>query len=165
MTRTRCSSKTAIRKVDVRTHHDRDHLPDVPLMQLIKHFPSVEGAVSLNITYVSALPSDAALDHFKRLEEITMDTRIDYEDSSFWSDLFATKAFRRVSSFGILNASSSQYPEVDDDDMFDFVTDFSLMRPGRPRLVEFGPFDDDSLDALEDRFYESKYSRNPRSDW
>lgn len=144
ITCTTCSSKIAIRKVTVRTHEDREHLPDWPLMQLVRHFPSVKGAVSLYIIYVSVLPTDAALDHFERLEEIMMDTRIRYENSSFWRVLFATKAFRRVSKFIILNASSSQYPEVDDGEMFDFVTDFSLMPVGKPRVVDLAPFDDDS---------------------
>ncbi|KAH7695569.1 hypothetical protein AAVH_37369, partial [Aphelenchoides avenae] len=65
--------KTAIRIVGVWTPVCR--LPDAPLMHLIEHFPSVKGALRLDIKgLVLALPTDAALHHFERLETVVIDT-------------------------------------------------------------------------------------------
>lgn len=88
-----------------------------------------------------------------------MDPNIRYKESSFWSDLFALKAYRHVPNF-ITMPGLDEYPvEVDDGALFDFITNFSLMPAGKPRVVALGPFTDASVDALKRRFNESKYSR------
>ncbi|KAH7711907.1 hypothetical protein AAVH_20788 [Aphelenchoides avenae] len=49
-----------------------------------------------------------------------------------------------------------EYPvEVDDGALFDFITNFSLMPAGKPRVVALGPFTDASVDALKRRFNEN----------
>lgn len=112
------------------------------------------------------LPTDAVLGHFKRLETIWMDTRVDHRtDTSFWSGLLATKAFRRVPNFLGVN-QEFDYPPVDAGELFDFITDFSLMPSDKPRVILFMTFDDGGpvLNALEQRFNESEYQRYPPSD-
>ncbi|KAH7726500.1 hypothetical protein AAVH_05891 [Aphelenchoides avenae] len=122
-------------------------------MHLIEHFPSVKGALRLDIKgIVRALPTDAALHHFERLETVVIDTSFLIRKPSFWNDLFALKAFRRVPNI-ITFDYFCQDPEVDDGALFDFLTDSSLMPSGKPCVVRLGPFDDDSLRALKRRFY------------
>lgn len=130
-------------------------MPDAPLMQLVEHFPSVKNAVSLYVGYFYGLPTDAALDKFKRLETIVIDIDFDETIAPFWSTLFGTTTFRRVSNF-ILTNYCAEFPEVDDGEIFDFITDFLLIPAGKPRLVSIEPTGKGSLDALERRFCESK---------
>ncbi|KAH7695697.1 hypothetical protein AAVH_26542 [Aphelenchoides avenae] len=146
--------KTAIHKVAASPEPDYDS----PLVHLMEHFPSVKRAVRLDVNYArSVLPTDVALDHFERLETIVVDSRVHYEESSFWSDLYAVKAFRRVPNFIAFNdnAYDDVYPDMDDGAIFDFITDFSLMPADKPRLVALGPFGDDCLEALRRRFNKS----------
>ncbi|KAH7707150.1 hypothetical protein AAVH_25619 [Aphelenchoides avenae] len=150
-TSTEHSGKTAIRAVTVRIP---SYLPDARLMHLSEHFPSAKGAVRLDMIYGnSVLPTDAALHHFERLETIVMGRSFLYEASSSWSDLLALEAFRRVSNIIAYDYWRKYQAVVDDGALFDFITDFSLMPPDKPRLVKLGPFSDDSLDALKRRFY------------
>lgn len=133
--------------------------PDRYLVHLIKNFPSVTRAVSLHvdiISYYGGLPTDTVLDRFERLQTIAMYTFAQSSDHpSFWSDLFATKTFRRVIKFRVMHAY--QFPAVDDGELFDFITDVSRMPADKPRVIQFVRFDTDSLDALERRFNESEY--------
>ncbi|KAH7725030.1 hypothetical protein AAVH_07307 [Aphelenchoides avenae] len=143
--------KTAVHKVAASPEPDYDS----PLVHLMEHFPSVKRAVRLDVDYAgSVLPTDAALDRFERLKTIVVDSLVHYEESSFWRDLYAVKAFRRVPNFIAFNdkAYDDLYPDVDDGAMFDFITDFSLMPADKPRLVALGPFSGDCLEALRRRF-------------
>lgn len=147
---------------------DIDYPPDAALTLLLEHFPSVKAAVRLDvhISRAAPLPTDAALDRFKRLETIWLETSVDRDrdDSSFWSVLFATKAFRRVPNFLGVNHDMlgkhtvDPYPVVDGRELFDFITDFSLMPPDKPRVVSFDMFDDGApvVNPLEQLFNESK---------
>ncbi|KAH7707149.1 hypothetical protein AAVH_25618 [Aphelenchoides avenae] len=146
--------KTAIRTVDVPVDTDN---PDEPLMHLIEHFPSVKRTVRLDMHYHrSILPTDAALHRFERLETIVMDTWCGWEWPSFWSDLCAIKAFRRVSNFITLDDDREYLEEADAGALFDFITDFSLMPAGKTRVVKLGrPFTEDSFKALKRRFKEN----------
>ncbi|KAH7712856.1 hypothetical protein AAVH_19805 [Aphelenchoides avenae] len=130
---------------------------DAALTLLLEHFPSVKAAVRLDV-HTFFLPTDAVLDRFTCLETIWMSTMADRDrkDPSFWSDLFATKAFRRVPNFLAMNGTEDclhPYPHADEE-LFDFITDFSLMPPHKPRVVSFESFDNGGpiLDALELRF-------------
>ncbi|KAH7699921.1 hypothetical protein AAVH_32969, partial [Aphelenchoides avenae] len=92
--------KTAIRTVRVIVPDLTE--PNGPLTQLIDDFPSVKGAVRLDIDTWAAsdgLPTDPVLAHFERLETILMDMRACDKPPSFWTHVFATKAFRRVPNF------------------------------------------------------------------
>ncbi|KAH7707151.1 hypothetical protein AAVH_25620 [Aphelenchoides avenae] len=144
--------KTAISTVTVSIPEDSQ--PDTRLLHLIEHFPSVKGAVRLDMWFIwSALPTDAALDHFERLQTIVIHTDCFHEKPSFWSNLFAIKAFRRVANFITLDRERENLKEVDDAALFDFITDFSLMPPDKPRVVSLGrPLTDDSINALKRRF-------------
>lgn len=125
-------------------------------MHLIKHFPSASGAVRLDIKNIHlVVPTDAVLNRFERVETIVMDP-YSYKESTFWSDLFASKAFRRVTNIIAYHSLCDYQEEVDDAALFDFLTDFSLMPTDKPRMVKFGHFSDDSIDALKRRFYKSK---------
>ncbi|KAH7718107.1 hypothetical protein AAVH_14433 [Aphelenchoides avenae] len=153
--------KIAIRELNVWT---AERPTDAALTLLLEHLPSVKAAVRLDVhVFDNALPTDAVLDRFARLETIWMSTSVDRKDASFWSDLFATKAFRRVPNFLGVNMTDEYYldpyPPVDVKELFDFITDISLMPPGKPRVVSFEMlmFDDDGpflsvLKALEQRF-------------
>lgn len=85
-----------------------------------------------------------------------MRTRVGDKDPSFWSGLFATTAFRRVSNFHMGNALGA-YPAVDDGELCEFITDFSRMPADKPRVLQICGLDGDSLDTLERRFNESEY--------
>ncbi|KAH7692963.1 hypothetical protein AAVH_40008 [Aphelenchoides avenae] len=125
---------------------------DAPLMHLVEHFPSVKRAVRLDMKHADfAMPTEAALHFFERLETIAMDIGISKE-SFFWSDLFALKVFRRVSNIITYNSMPEYQAQVDDGALFEFITDFSLMPADKPRVVQLGPFTDDSIDALKRRF-------------
>ncbi|KAH7699315.1 hypothetical protein AAVH_33579 [Aphelenchoides avenae] len=148
--------KTAIRKVDICVNRNSEGA-DGLLTRLIENFPSVKGAVSLDVfikTDWVNLPTDPVLDRFWRLEMITMRTRIYDNDPYFWRGLFAKKAFRRVSKLRMLNALG-QYPAVDDGELFDFITDFSRMPADTPRVIQFAQLGGDSLGALERQFNEN----------
>ncbi|KAH7694241.1 hypothetical protein AAVH_38716 [Aphelenchoides avenae] len=151
--------KIAIRELNVWTGR---RPADVPLTLLLEHFPSVKAAMRLDVhTFIP--PTDAVLDRFTRLETIWMSTSVDRDrsDGSFWRDLFATKAFRRVPNFLGVNEDHhgglDPYPHVDAAELFDFITDFSLVPPGKPRVVSFQMFDRDTplLDPFEQRFNEN----------
>ncbi|KAH7684753.1 hypothetical protein AAVH_40739 [Aphelenchoides avenae] len=152
--------KIAIRELDVWTG---DAPPDAALTLLLEHFPSVKAAVRLDVHIFRALPTDAVLDRFARLETIWMDTSVDRGDSAFWNDLFATKVFRRVPHFLGVNHTNGDldyvdpYPHADAAELIDFITDFSLMPPDKPRVVSFQNFDEFQnpiLEALEQQFNE-----------
>ncbi|KAH7712859.1 hypothetical protein AAVH_19808 [Aphelenchoides avenae] len=159
--------KMAIRELDVWTG---DAPPDAALTLLLEHFPSVKAAVRLDVHIFRAapLPTDAVLDRFTCLETIWLGTSVDpyRKDSSFWSDLFAMKAFRRVPNFLGVNHSDSfhddraPYPHADVGELFDFITDFSLMPPDKPRVVSFEMFSGCGPlhDVLEQRFSEDSAS-------
>ncbi|KAH7711571.1 hypothetical protein AAVH_21124 [Aphelenchoides avenae] len=157
--------KIAIRELNVWTGDDP---PDAALTLLLEHFPSVKAAVRLDVHIFRAapLPTDAVLDRFTRLETIWLGTSVDPDrkEAFFWSDLFATKAFRRVPNFlGVNHADGDHnyvdpYPHADAVELIDFITDFSLMPPDKPRVVSFQNFDEfrnPILEALEQRFNES----------
>ncbi|KAH7693458.1 hypothetical protein AAVH_39505, partial [Aphelenchoides avenae] len=152
---------TAIRTVKVWTEYDRRRKrysgADALLMQLIDDFPSAKSAARLEIECVPFLPNTAVLDRFERLETIEITTSIREENWSFWRVVFATKAYRSVPNLLMRNSErhGDRYPEVDDGALFDFITDFSLMPAGKPRVFLFSPIDADSLDALERRFYKN----------
>ncbi|KAH7706626.1 Protein C09G9.1 c, partial [Aphelenchoides avenae] len=78
-------------------------------------------------------------------------TRVDDMDSSFWSDLFAIKAFRRVRKFRMAN-TVGQYPAVHDRELFDFITGLSHMPADKPRAVYIAELDRRSVAAVERRF-------------
>ncbi|KAH7707443.1 Protein CLEC-51 [Aphelenchoides avenae] len=146
--------KTAIRKVEVYVNR-AEHAGR--LTRLIENFPSVKCAVSLVIDINTAsvgLPADPVLDYFERLETIGMRTRVDDKDPSFWSALFATRAFRRVPMLRMVN-TLGQFPAVGDLELFDFITDCSHMPAAKPRVVHIALLDGDSVDALERRFNEN----------
>ncbi|KAH7718108.1 hypothetical protein AAVH_14434 [Aphelenchoides avenae] len=159
--------KIAVRELDVWTG---DAPPDAALTLLLEHFPSVKAAVRLDVHIFRAapLPTDAVLERFTRLETIWLGTSVDRDrkNSSFWSDLFATKAFRRVPNFLGVNHSDSfhddraPYPHADVGELFDFITDFSLMPPDKPRVVSFEMFSGCGPlhNALEQRFSEDSAS-------
>ncbi|KAH7716164.1 hypothetical protein AAVH_16424 [Aphelenchoides avenae] len=154
--------KTAIRTVEISV--PRLSELDGFLTQLIEHFPSVKGAAKLRVdtarpTYPlwdasAGLPTDPVLDNFERLETILMFVHVHDKHPSFWSHLFATKAFRRVSNF-LMENSLGQFPAVDDGELFNFITDFSCMPANKPRLVLIFGLNVDSVDALERRFKEN----------
>ncbi|KAH7711776.1 hypothetical protein AAVH_20909 [Aphelenchoides avenae] len=153
--------KIAIREMDIWTGESP---PDAALTLLLEHFPSVKAAVRLRIhIFDKPLPTDAVLDRFTRLETIWMSTSVDEKDTSFWNVLLTTKAFRRVPNFLSVNLTDEHYldpyPHVDVGELVDFITDFSLMPPDKPRVVSFKMFDDFEsspiLNALEQRFHES----------
>lgn len=138
---------------------------DAPLMHLVEHFPSVKRAVRLDMKHADfAMPTEAALHFFERLETIAMDIGISKE-SFFWSDLFALKVFRRVSNIITYNSMPEYQAQVDDGALFEFITDFSLMPADKPRVVQLGPFTDDSIDALKRRFNKSKHSWSLALEW
>ncbi|KAH7707346.1 hypothetical protein AAVH_25426 [Aphelenchoides avenae] len=148
--------KTAVRKVEVTVKRSTDE-PDGRLTRLIDHFPTVKGAAILDINITTdwmRLPTDPVLDNFKRLQTVTMRTRVGGNDPSFWSDLFATKAFRRVSKLRTFN-TVGQYPTVNDRELFDFITDCSHTPAGKPRVIQIAHIDGDTLDAMERRFNDS----------
>ncbi|KAH7684759.1 hypothetical protein AAVH_40733, partial [Aphelenchoides avenae] len=135
--------KIAIRELDV---WSAGRPLDAALTLFLEHFPSVKAAVRLDVHFTSALPTDAVLDRFTRLETIWMGTSVhrDRSDGFFWRDLFATKAFRRVPNFLGVNEDRGYldpYPHVDAGELFDFITDFSFMPPDKPRVVSFQMFD------------------------
>ncbi|KAH7717413.1 Protein C09G9.1 c [Aphelenchoides avenae] len=122
------------------------------LTRLVDDFPSAKGAAILVVcTHHAGLPTDAMLDHFTCLETIEMRTRIGDEDSSFWSDLFAIKAFRCVRKFLMAN-TIGQYPTVHDRELFDFITGVSHMPADKPRAVYIAELDRRSVAAVERRF-------------
>ncbi|KAH7717428.1 Protein C09G9.1 b [Aphelenchoides avenae] len=143
--------KTAIRKVQVCAGAVG---VDGLLTRLIENFPPVKGAAILDAcTRDAGLPTDAMLNHFTRLETIKMRTRVGDNDSSFWSDLFATKAFRRVRKFCMAN-TVGQYPAVHDRKLLDFITCVSHMPAYKPRVVYIAGLGRRSVDAVERRFNE-----------
>lgn len=134
-------------------------LPDARLVHLVEHFPSAKGAVRLDMEFTdSVLPTDAALHRFKRLQTIVMHANYLQETSSFWDDLFASKAFRRVPNIINFDYMCIYQVEVDDGALLDFITDFSLMPADKARVVSLGRFSYSFHDALKRRFDESKYS-------
>ncbi|KAH7718105.1 hypothetical protein AAVH_14431 [Aphelenchoides avenae] len=159
------------RKTAIRTVHlwiDVEDLPDARLMHLIEHFPSVKRAVRLDIDYCySVLPTDVALHPFERLETVRMATLSHREMSSFWSDLFASKAFRHVPNIIILDCMCKEQAKVDKDALFDFITDVSLMPAGKPRVVLLDCFSGDFIDALARRFdkFRQTYPYLPKLKW
>ncbi|KAH7680067.1 hypothetical protein AAVH_41562 [Aphelenchoides avenae] len=128
--------------------------PDARLTLLIENFPSVKSALNLNVflNLASAgLPTDPVLDHFKRLRTITMMTLVHDNGPSFWKDLFAIKAYRRVPNFRVWQFGD-QFPAVAEGQLFSFITDVSHMPVDTPRVVQFGRFGAGFLNALERRF-------------
>ncbi|KAH7693857.1 hypothetical protein AAVH_39103 [Aphelenchoides avenae] len=128
--------------------------PDARLTLLIENFPSVKSALNLNVflNLASAgLPTDPVLDHFKRLRTIMMMTYVHDNHESFWEDLFAIKAYRRVPNFRVWQFRD-QFPAVADSELFNFITDVSHMPADKPRVVQFGRVGADFLAALERRF-------------
>ncbi|KAH7694371.1 hypothetical protein AAVH_38584, partial [Aphelenchoides avenae] len=146
------ATKTAIRIVYVWIPAD---LPDASLMHVIEHFPSAKRAVRLDIDYAySVFPTDVALHHFQRLETIVMTTLTRRETSSFWNDLFASKVLRHVPNIIVSDCMCKEQAKVDEDALFDFVTDVSLMPAGKPRVVLLECFSGDFINALARRFEE-----------
>ncbi|KAH7719332.1 hypothetical protein AAVH_13189 [Aphelenchoides avenae] len=144
--------KTAVRTVAVSIGRQ---LPDARLVHLVEHFPSAKGAVRLDMEFTdSVLPTDAALHRFKRLQTIVMHANYLQETSSFWDDLFASKAFRRVPNIINFDYMCIYQVEVDDGALLDFITDFSLMPADKARVVSLGRFSYSFHDALKRRFDE-----------